>query len=139
MTFSGDMSAWVGKTEKAQDQFMRQFSQEIMLEIHKDTPRITGFLVNSWTPALNNAPSEAQNGAPGADGALSLSRIGLVVLNVKMGDVLFYTNTAQYGLIVEFGTSRMAGQAFVRNVIVRADTIAKDVANKILIGSFTGG
>lgn len=139
MGFYDDISKFVIKVEKNGDGFMRQFSQEVMLEILKGTPVATSFLKNSWTPALNSPTMENNNGAAvGAGGSLSLERIGVVMLNVKMGDVLYYTNTAEYGVYVEFGTSRQAGQAFVRNVVARADTIAKDVANKILKGGFAG-
>ena len=139
MSFSEDITRFVGKAKKNQDQFMQQFSQELMFRIVENTPVKTGFLVNSWTPYIGKDEALDENGVEDKSKSIAYNRIGLVVLNLKMGDVLTYINTAEYGIYVEFGTSKQAGQAFVRNTVVQADSIAQKVANKILKGGIISG
>lgn len=137
MSFSDDVNKFIKKAEGNEDKFVRQFSQELMFQIIENTPVDTGFLKNSWQPYLNSPGSEV-GGVADRSGQLSLDRLAVVVSTMQAGDVLYYINHAEYGVYVEFGTSRQEPQAFVRKVVARADSIAQSVANKILSGGFSG-
>jgi len=134
MSFSGDVGNFIKNAKLNQDKFVRQFSQELMYEVVQNTPVLTGFLRSSWHPYINNSGNDSSSGTADPSGQIALDRIALIVSNLKAGDVLYYINHAEYGVFVEYGTSRMEPRAFVRSVVARADTIAQRVATQIMAG-----
>ena len=136
MGFSNDISKFVKKAKGNESKFIRLFSQNLAFEIVKATPVDTGFLRSSWSVSINS-PEESHAGRDtagneGAATSFSMDRIVLTLTNAKIGDILYLINTADYGVHVEFGTSTQAGQAFVRNTVGRADTIANQTLREII-------
>lgn len=134
MGFSDDVGNFIKNSKNNETKFLRQFSQELMFEVVQATPVQTGFLRSSWQPYINSPGQETLGGSADQSGQIALDRIGLIVSNLKAGDTLYYINHAEYGVYVEYGTSKMEPRAFVRSVVARADTIAKKVATQIMAG-----
>jgi hypothetical protein len=112
--------------EKAQNRvrgFIVEFVQNLNEDIIRGTPVDTGFLRANWIVSLN-APVEFTSGTEEflpifkQDNTFILSRY-------KDGDTIYLTNNTKYGPYVEYGTSRMAPRAMVRNALNRANLHAQ--------------
>lgn len=72
-----------------------------MAEIVIDGTRVdTGFLVASWQPGIG-APDLSE--VDGLGNGYAQSRMGVVVAQIKLGDVFYYTNNAAYARRREHG------------------------------------
>jgi hypothetical protein len=98
--------------------------QDINEQVVEATPVKTGFLRNSWYAQLNSEPA-----GPGGTGGVAT--LNVVAGDLKIGDVYYAVNGANYAVFVEYGTSKMRPRAFVRGVIDRADTIAAAAAERV--------
>lgn len=133
--FEIDIQKWIKKVSDNVDNFMLEFTQDLAEEVVTNTPVDTGFLRASWTantnsPDLSSIGAET-NGNEGAATTASLSRITANLIGVQGGDIVYYTNNAEYGAHVEFGTSRQAGQGFVRDAVAKAETLANNAAKRV--------
>jgi hypothetical protein len=91
-----------------------------------NTPVKTGFLRGSWYCTLN-APSIAQK-----DGVISdpMSGIALMLQSVRLGDIIYILNNANYAKFVNDGTSKMRGHHMVEKAVARAGDIAQKVTRE---------
>lgn len=118
-TFALDIARFVEKAKGQEDAFVRGFCNRLFYEVVRNTPVDTGFLRGSWGAVLNGRYT------PSPDA------ITTVLTGYKPGDVVGLRNTASYAAFVEFGTSRMAPRAFVRNTLRRAQSIAKQTLQEV--------
>lgn len=133
--FSVDISKWAKKTEKNIDRFMLEFTQDLAEEVVTNTPVDTGFLRASWTATVNIPDISTEGAQTGGNAeqasSQALTRMTANLIGVKGGDTVYYTNNANYGIFVEYGTSRFEGRAFVRNAVSKAGTLAKNAARRV--------
>jgi HK97 gp10 family phage protein len=122
--FIVDIERFIQKAGKRQDQFVREFCQDLAEKVVENTPVQTGFLRGSWAAGIGAPAIAASVSDPSPRIALNLSR-------AKAGDTIFISNSASYGAFVEFGTSRMSPRAFVRRTVAQAQTIAQNTLNRI--------
>ena len=123
MGFSDDINRFGTKIVRNQRAFNIEFMQDLAQPLIEDTPVDTGFLRQSWAYGVNAPPSEGLAG----QGNVRES----VLLSSKPGDTYYISNVAEYAGFVEFGTSRMEGRGWVRNVLARAANIAANAARKV--------
>lgn len=116
--------AAVDKLKGRVQDFCVEFIQDVNEQVVEATPVKTGFLRNSWYAGLNSEPS-----APGGTGGVA--SLDLVAGDLKLGDVYYAVNGANYAVFVEYGTTKMRPRAFVRGVIDRADAIAVAAAARV--------
>jgi hypothetical protein len=74
--------------------------QDLAEKVVDGTRIDTGFLVANWQPALD-APDLSE--VEGLGNGYAQSRIGVVVAQIKAGDVFYYTNNAAYARRMEHG------------------------------------
>lgn len=91
--FEASIAKWFAQVGTELDGLARQSIQSLAKRVVEDTPVDTGFLRGSWQPSI---------GAPGSDDGAATD-LGLVVAQLKTGDVLYYTNGAAYALRIENG------------------------------------
>lgn len=94
------------------------------------TPIDTGFARANWAAALDDEPpAPSVEAGPNLSGlaASAAAAINGVALQAHPGTVLTLQNTAPYIRHLEYGTSRMAPRAFIRQAIQAAPLIAKEV------------
>jgi HK97 gp10 family phage protein len=133
--FCIDISRWTKKVEQNLDRFMLEFSQDLAEEVIVNTPVDTGFLRASWTANIGSPDTKTvgseTGGSESASISQSLSRVSAKLIGVKGGDTVYFTNNAEYGAYVEFGTQFQAGQGFVRNAVNKSATLARNAAKRI--------
>ena len=123
--FSSDISKWIKKVDKNVDAFMLEFTQKLGEEVIKATPVDTGYLRASWTANIGSPDTSYK-----PDSIVNPEIISKLI-GVKGGDTIYYNNNAGYGAYVEFGTSRMEPRNFVKNTLLKADSIARRAARKV--------
>lgn len=123
--------------------FATMFAQELGNEMVIGTPVKLGFLRGSWFSGVNTPPAGTGSADPG--GGETISRINQVALTLTVGDIWYLVNTAVYAARIEwgfFGTDALgrkinqAGRGFVRAVVARAGTIARQVAKRVASGEY---
>jgi len=120
-----DLDTVMAQLDHAQDklkEFAVEFIQDMNQEVVENTPYKTGNLRGSWYAALNDMPNAA-NGPPDAGGG-AVARLNLTVADIKLGDVYYAVNGANYAVFVEYGTVHMEGRFFVQNTVGNAPSIA---------------
>ncbi|CAB4130455.1 Bacteriophage HK97-gp10, putative tail-component [uncultured Caudovirales phage] len=135
------LKKWADSTAEKLDALARQVAQEVAQNVVEDTPVDTGFLRSSWQPSLNepNFNSAPRPPLPGRvphsgavfDSSQAQITIAAVVKDFKAGDVFYMTNGANYGLFVEFGTSKMAGRFFVTANMKKIPQIVNRLAKEL--------
>jgi len=83
-------------------------------------PVDTGFLVNSLVAELNGSTV-----GQGQDSYI------LAVAGMKLGDTVTAAFTAEYALDVEYGNSKMQGRYFVREAVLKWQSIVDQNAKKL--------
>lgn len=91
---------WANKSVPEQLQAVARIAIQDTAEIVADTtPVDTGFLVGNWQPSLNAPVLEQVMGANGYDA----SAVSLVVADLELGDVFYYSNNAVYARRINYG------------------------------------
>ena len=88
------------------------------------TPYDTGFLRSSWR-ASRNAPETVEGVAGTSDAPTPEPDLSPGILGARAGDVLYFTNSAEYAGIVE------ERQPFVAPVAANVPQIVADVARQL--------
>lgn len=132
------LGQWAAKAGAKLDALGRVASQDLSEEVIDGTPVDTGFLVGNWQPSLN-APTLALDEA-GTGNGYAQSKMGLIVSQIKAGDVYYYVNNAAYARRIEHGfvgtdslgrTYNQAGRHMVLAAIKRWPRIVDRAAAKI--------
>jgi len=117
------------KSKARLHEFAVEFIQDLNQKVVEATPYKTGNLRGSWYAGLNGEP-DAASGPPDAGGA-AIARMNLVAAELKLGDVYYAVNGANYAGFVENGTSKMAGRFFVAGTVNEAPAIAEATAARL--------
>lgn len=97
MSFSGDISKFINKTEAKAERVFRATGLEMFGRIVKRTPVDTGRLRNNWQ----------------------------ITPNAKIGQKLFITNNLPYAKRIEDGYSKQAPAGMVKVTIAEFDSIVR--------------
>lgn len=116
-----------GRTRAFAIEFIQDMNEAIVA--NPQHPVDTGFLRGSWYAQLNARPVGA--GTIDKSGAGAIARVNLIAAQLKLGDVYYMVNGANYAVFVEFGTERTAPRAFVRGPLSRANSIAEAAARRV--------
>lgn len=116
-----------GRTRAFAIEFIQDMNEAIVA--NPQHPVDTGFLRGSWYAQLNARPVGV--GTIDKSGAGSVARVNLIAAQLKLGDVYYMVNGANYAVFVEFGTERTAPRAFVRGPLSRANSIAEAAARRV--------
>lgn len=117
-----------GRTRAFAIEFIQDMNQAIVA--NPQHPVDTGFLRGSWYAQLNSRPAGTR-GVTDKSGAGAIARVNLIAAQLKLGDVYYMVNGANYAVFVEFGTERTAPRAFVRGPLSRANSIAEAAARRV--------
>jgi HK97 gp10 family phage protein len=104
---------------------------KINAELIKNTPYVTGTLRASWYAQINIAPAPVSSERPGALMAGAVGSLDAVAEGLKLGDVYYVSNGANYAGYVEYGTVKMAPRAYTRRTLQQAREFAEEAAAEI--------
>lgn len=122
---------------------MREVIQDLAFEVIQRTPVDTGFLRGNWQVSINVPPTGelVKRGKPEAEysGASkfpppapqTVGRVSVGIAGAEPGDIVYFTNNAEYAAIIENGSSRQRGRAMVKNSIANLDNIADRTIGRI--------
>lgn len=115
LNFSGQVSAWVAKTEKRMEAVMRASVQELVSRCQDRIPVDTGFARASIQASLDAFPEVVSDsrGEPGGSYAPT-NAVPVVIAQMKLGDTIHVGWTASYVIYLEYGHSQQAPSGFVR-------------------------
>ena len=132
MSFQNDVLAWQRKAEAAMTATLKESAQDLVNETQKSRSRggrmpvDLGFLVNSFSAALNSTPKGEGEAPPGYSKAdWDASPVVLVINRVKIGDRLVMGWTANYAPYME------ARYSFMRSAAQNWDTITERAARRV--------
>jgi|SRR5581483_9221762 len=109
--------------------FATEFLQDMNQHVVENTPFLTGNLRGSWYAGLNGEP-DAGNGPPDPGGG-AVARLNLTLTDLKLGDVYYAVNGANYAGFVEYGTRHMWPHSYVRVTVGLAAVYAEETAARI--------
>lgn len=118
-SFAAQVDAFVAQTQQRIDAVFRESAQRIIGVMQTpvgaggNMPVDTGFLRASLRVTLD-APIPGDQRNPGSVVGYDDSGVALSIAGAPLGSTLFATYGANYAVHQEYGTSKMAGRAFVR-------------------------
>lgn len=117
------------QTQRRLDTVILEFGQDMAAEALKNTPVDTGFLRGSWFISINRMGTGQGKADP--TGQSTVAEMGIRIAAARPGDTLYFLNGANYARFVEYGTSRMQGQGFVRRTVANARNVANRTIARI--------
>jgi hypothetical protein len=99
--FRKSLDQWVEKAGGKLDALARVSCQDLSEAVIDDTRVDTGFLVGNWQPSLN-APTLSVDEV-GTGNGYAQSKTGVVIAQIKAGDVYYFVNNAAYARRREYG------------------------------------
>lgn len=128
--FAFDMDKWVKRAKVKADTFVKEFTQDMAREVVEATSVRTGFLRGSWYASLND-PFKFDEGRNDPSGSISVAKMSITINGMTTNGVIYVLNGANYAQHVEYGTTRMEPQAFVRGTLSKANFVAAKTAARI--------
>jgi HK97 gp10 family phage protein len=129
--FNVKLEQWAKGFAGDMDALARQTSQQIALNVVKDTPVDTGFLRGSWQPAIGGEKFRDGKNVAEDGGAAVIADVMLTATQMRAGQKFYMMNNAKYAGFVEFGTSRMRPRLFVTRNIKRARSVVSAIAKQL--------
>jgi hypothetical protein len=136
--FMKSLGEWADKAGVKLDALARVSCQDLSEAVIDDTRVDTGFLVGNWQPSLT-APTLAIDEV-GTGNGYAQSKTGIVVAQIKAGDVYYFVNNAAYARRREYGfvgadslgrVYNEPGDHMITINIARWDTIVARAAVKV--------
>lgn len=138
--FKISLDKWAAKTRGKMLEFavevIQDINQEVVIATGAGPPMpnvITGFLRGSWHASIN-APIGGRGGDD-PSGSQTVAQLNATLLNLKLGDIYYARNGAEYAMRVHFGfvgqdalgrSIHQHPRPFVTSVLDRAPRIAAD-------------
>lgn len=132
------LGEWAAKAGDQLEALARVACQDLAEETVDGTPVDVGFLVGNWQPSLNT-PNLGTDES-GSGNGYAMSKVGLVVTNIKAGDTFYLVNNAAYARRIEFGfvgadslgrVYNQRGQFMVTKAIQKWPSIVATAAGKL--------
>jgi hypothetical protein len=109
--FRATVGAWAAKLSEANlAGLARAAIQDLCEGVLDDTRVDTGFLVGSWQPNIGDPLMKAGPAVGGehhvdhdAAEAVAQPKIALTLIELKLGNVFYYTNNTAYAMRIEYG------------------------------------
>lgn len=154
LSFSGQIDDWVRETEQRMTAVFRESVQRTLSNAQQGVPVDTGYLRASLQVSLQSMPriekntsiktalTEAGAAFAGGRGQMPNRARGagffqptgdyvLTVARATIGDTVYAGYTASYAIFVEFGTSKMAGRAFVARAAMQWNATVQQVSQEL--------
>lgn len=109
--------------------FMQLFGHEMAEELMYNTPYITGWLRGSWLAGFHS--NLRRGGTHDPTGSATLAEMQMRIADYKLGQKIYFMNTAEYSWWVERGTHKMVGRYYMRRAVFNGPSIAVSVINRI--------
>lgn len=130
LSFEAQINEWCERTEDRLIEVFRESAQRVTNKMAELTPVDTGFLRSSIQAGLNAPANTASKPNPGGSHTYDGGEVSLVINNARLSDVIYCTFGANYAIFVEYGTSKMAPRAFVRQAAAQWPQIVNQVAQE---------
>lgn len=137
-TFRFDVASWGARAKRNLAAVHLIAFQDMATEIVAAWPVLTGFSRASWFASVNALPSGQ------AGSANAYAQVASVGAAFRLGDVLYFGNTAAYARRLEEGfvgtdslgrSYNQRGRYVVRGVLARAQQIANAAAARVNVGN----
>ena len=131
-----DLDKWVTKTEARMEAVFKEAAQSVIFEVLTPVPKggrmrvRTGFLINSFTAALNSIPSGPTQAPAGYNQqSLDAATLVLVINRATIGDRIAIGSAAGYARRreLEDGFIRLAAQNWPQHVSKAVDKVKQEV------------
>lgn len=130
LSFEAQVDAWCRETEQRLLAVRNEAAQRVVSTMQMNVPVDTGFLRASLQGALNQPANVTDRPNPGGNFTYDGGQISLVIASARLDDVIYATYGANYAQHVEYGTSKMAPRAFVRQAAAQWPQIVDEVARE---------
>lgn len=130
LSFEAQVDQWCRETEQRMLAVRNEAAQRVISVMQQNVPVDTGFLRASLQAGLNAPANTASQPNPGGSFSYDGSQVSLVIANASLNDVVYATYGANYAIFVEYGTSKMAPRAFVRQAAAQWPQIVDEVARE---------
>jgi hypothetical protein len=112
-TFSRDLALFVQRAKANQDLVLRKVCLDLFKSLSVKSPVDTGRFRGNWQVGVGSMNGDTSSPVdPG--GEQSISRAEGALANVKVGGVIYLTNSLPYAQRLEYGHSKQAPAGMVR-------------------------
>lgn len=125
MTFAADVRRWAGKAKARQEAVARDFIARLGTDVIVSSPVDTGRFRANWRAGIDEIDGSTDQESD-KQGTVSINRVAQAAKTMKMGDVIYVTNSLHYAMKLEYGWSRQAPYGMVRVTRARAAVILSD-------------
>ncbi len=125
MTFAADMARIALKTRTRLEAAVRNSVVAIGTDLVTGSPVDTGRFRANWRAGLDEIDRTTDDKIDKV-GQVSIDRIRATADTMKIGDVVYLTNSLHYALALEYGWSRQAPFGMVRVTCARASVLIAD-------------
>jgi hypothetical protein len=114
MSFTADISRFIGKTEKSAEQAVRVICMELFSKVVLKSPVDSGRFRGNWFPSINYVSNEITESFD-KTGTATIKRGKSIIWQYKLGDAAIYlTNNLPYAYRLETGYSKQAPSGMAR-------------------------
>lgn len=114
MSFTADISRFIGKTEKSAEQAVRKITLELLSKVVLKSPVDTGRFRSNWYASINYASKEV-SASVDKSGTGTISRGNSTINSYRIGDAAIYlSNNLPYAYRLETGYSKQAPSGMAR-------------------------
>ena len=125
MTFASDMARILAKARKRQEAVARNVVVALGTDVVRSSPVDTGRFRANWRAGLDEIDGTTDKEVDKV-GEVSIERVKAVAAEMKIGDVVYVTNSLHYAQKLEYGSSRQAPFGMVRVTAARARVLIAD-------------
>lgn len=133
MTFSGDLARFSDETLRKMEVATQKIALDTFTTVIFNTPVDTGRLRGSWNAAIGQ-PLPRSLTANDPDGGDTLARVGGVVENFSLGEVIYMATNVEYAPFIENGTDKIAPRGMVALAVQRYQPVAAQVIAELANG-----
>jgi hypothetical protein len=116
-SFARDLATLIEKAKDKQDLVIRKVSLDLYRSLVLKSPVDTGRFRGNWQVGIG-AIDTATGSAVDPTGEAAIARADSALQNVKVGGVIYLTNSLPYAIPLEYGHSKQAPGGMVRTTVV---------------------
>ena len=114
MSFISDIKRFQQTCEKEAVRRLRKIGMVALKKVVLRTPVKTGCARSNWNVGVNREDTSFNSAAKGKSGGESINRGTPIIMNAKLGDIVYLINTCPYIVSLERGHSRQRPAGFLK-------------------------
>lgn len=129
-TFARDLAVFVERAKDKQDLVVRKVALDLYRSLAMKSPVDTGRFRGNWQVGVSTVNTTVDSPVD-PSGEAAIARAEAALTNVKVGGVIYLTNSLPYAKPLEYGHSKQAPGGMVRITVVEYEQYLANVVGSL--------